>query len=918
MKNTIPLSRGTWGRSALAALVLATAAAWRADAQEAAVEGTQSAPLYAAGGTLTVSCTFAYPAGRALYSLLWTPTLPAGWTLLSAAGNGAPMVDPYGESIVFFGDLAANPVAFTYTVAVPPGAAGIEQLGATADYLLDGMADPVSCVLTTVPLSDAAPAHDAVGYMAGTPLTVTCTFAYPAGLPLYALMWTPELPPGWTLASAAGDGMPMVDPYGESIVFFGDLSANPLAFTYTVDVPPGAVGIQQLGGEVAYQLAGMAEFGTARVEPDTLPLQAMHRFEVVSAHGVPDPAVGVYTNFFGTPLAPQNTASETVGSRVFACIGWTMVGNEPASGTETSFAMTVSGDAVLTWNWAAPLISPAGTVAVAMDEDGAPTPWAMPAISAIEEGAPDATLTWSLASAPLHGVATISGTGTVPSITYVPTEHWFGTDSFDVRVEDGLGGSDVVTLEVTVQSVNDVPRMVTEIADQSATEDIPFAFTVDAGAFVDDDGDALTWSAEGLPAWLAFDPATRTFSGTPIEGQDGAWTITVSVADPFDATASQAFELVAQPVNDAPQVGVPMQDQGATEDIAFSLTLDAGCFTDSDAGDVLTWRAEGLPVWLSFDPGTRAFSGTPPNGQDGVSTVVVTVRDIAGEEASQSFSLTVVAVNDPPVVEDLVLTTDEDTPVIGRIAASDEEGVALVFAVVQSTTSGAFSLAQDGTVAYAPNLDWSGVDNAVVSVSDGVSTLEVAVQITVRPVVDPLRLLVTLDRTSLETWAGELSEHVYAPDDRAVSFALAGAATRGTVTLTAAGTMSYTRFPEFTSGLEYIPVVASDGQTSVALMVKVMVTDDEGEDIPPVATYINAISVSDPGEGASLAVLGLESPSWPILQSCTDLLVADWQDVPELGEVLPRVIQADGGDGQYVFTLDLDGAPVRFFRLRSP
>jgi len=348
------------------------------------------------------------------------------------------------------------------------------------------------------------------------------------------------------------------------------------------------------------------------------------------------------------------------------------------------------------------------------------------------------------------------------------------------------------------------------------------------------------------------------------------------------------------------------------------LTLDAACFSDSDAGDVLAWRADGLPAWLAFDPATRSFEGTPLNGQDGVSTIVVTVRDTAGEEASQSFSLAVTAVDDPPVVEDLVLVTDEDTPVIGRIAAQDEEGVALVFAVVQSTASGSFSLAQDGTVAYAPNLDWSGSDEAVVSVSDGVSTETVTVRITVRPVVDPLRLLVMLDRTSLETWAGELAQHVYAPDGRAVTFALAGPATRGTVALAASGTMTYTRFATFTAGVEYIPVLASDGQTSVALMVKVMVTDDEGEDIPPVATYINAISVSNPGDGASLAVLGLESPSWPILQSCTDLLAADWRDVPELGESVPRVVEAGGGDGQYVFTLELDGAPTRFFRLRSP
>ena len=62
-----------------------------------------------------------------------------------------------------------------------------------------------------------------------------------------------------------------------------------------------------------------------------------------------------------------------------------------------------------------------------------------------------------------------------------------------------------------------------EIADQSTDEDAGFSFTVPATSFIDvDAGDSLTLSAtladgSPLPAWLSFDAATQTFSGTPAQ-----------------------------------------------------------------------------------------------------------------------------------------------------------------------------------------------------------------------------------------------------------------------------------------------------------------------------------------------------------------------------------------------------------------
>ena len=105
-----------------------------------------------------------------------------------------------------------------------------------------------------------------------------------------------------------------------------------------------------------------------------------------------------------------------------------------------------------------------------------------------------------------------------------------------------------------------------------------------------------------------------------------------------------------------PPVAVnPIAGQTATEDAAFSFTIPANTFADPDLGDTLTYRATladgtALPSWLSFDPQTMTFSGTPTNDDVGILPLRVTATDTAGASVSDDFNVTVSNVNDPPVV----------------------------------------------------------------------------------------------------------------------------------------------------------------------------------------------------------------------------------------------------------------------------
>ena len=173
-------------------------------------------------------------------------------------------------------------------------------------------------------------------------------------------------------------------------------------------------------------------------------------------------------------------------------------------------------------------------------------------------------------------------------------------------------------------------------------------------------GDTLSYGAtrangDALPSWLAFDPTTRTFSGTPLNADVGTLSVKVIATDTGGLTAFDTFDVTVANTNDAPTLATAIADQTATEDAAFSFAVPANAFADVDVGDTLTYgaaRANGdaLPSWLAFDPTTRTFSGTPLNADVGTLSVKLTATDAAGAAAFDTFDVAVANTNDAPTV----------------------------------------------------------------------------------------------------------------------------------------------------------------------------------------------------------------------------------------------------------------------------
>ncbi len=98
-------------------------------------------------------------------------------------------------------------------------------------------------------------------------------------------------------------------------------------------------------------------------------------------------------------------------------------------------------------------------------------------------------------------------------------------------------------------------------------------------------------------------------------------------------------------VNAAPTLQNALVNQTGNEGTALSYTFALNTFNDPEAAP-LTYTAsldggDSLPAWITFNPTTRAFTGTRPAiDETETITVRVTAADIYGRTASGTFTIT--------------------------------------------------------------------------------------------------------------------------------------------------------------------------------------------------------------------------------------------------------------------------------------
>jgi VCBS repeat-containing protein len=270
----------------------------------------------------------------------------------------------------------------------------------------------------------------------------------------------------------------------------------------------------------------------------------------------------------------------------------------------------------------------------ASDPDGLPSP-----------------LTISLVSGPQHGQLTLSSSG---GYSYSPDADFNGADSFTYEANDGLLGSNVATISLTVTEVNDAPTAnpdTTTVAEDHsvvinvlgndsrgpANEAVQTLSVVSASAL----HGSVTINSDG----------TLTYAGNA--DYNGADTISYTIRDngttnggPDSLQSSSTVAVTVTPVNDAP-VFTSSANFSAAENQAVVGTVaaidpehDSFVFARAGGADQAFFVIDAHTGALSF-VSSPDFEAPADANHDNVYDVLVSATDTFGASSSQTIHVTV-------------------------------------------------------------------------------------------------------------------------------------------------------------------------------------------------------------------------------------------------------------------------------------
>ncbi|HCG9901935.1 TPA: tandem-95 repeat protein [Vibrio parahaemolyticus] len=326
-------------------------------------------------------------------------------------------------------------------------------------------------------------------------------------------------------------------------------------------------------------------------------------------------------------------------------------------------------------------------------------------------------------------------------LVFTPAENFNGDAEITYTVTDGQL-TDEAKVTVTVNPVNDAPTIKVD-AVESITENAVSTDTVVATLTVRDTDtpeDQLTVSLENNSNGyfvLVGNEVKLTQAGVDAVNNDELnlkdLTISASVSDGVNPTASDSDSLVVNRVNDAPTVENAIADQVLSEDFgAYTIDLNE-VFKDSDSA--LNFSVSGNnSIQISIVNGVATI--TPTADWNGKETITFTATDPSGESISQTVNFTVAPVAD--IVADKA-TVVEDTPTIIKVLGNDTfegDGKVVSLDTNNGPSNGTVSVNPDGSVTYTPNDNYHGEDTFTYIVTSGDVSESTTVEVNVTPIND--------------------------------------------------------------------------------------------------------------------------------------------------------------------------------------
>ncbi|OUR88395.1 hypothetical protein A9Q81_23950, partial [Gammaproteobacteria bacterium 42_54_T18] len=312
-------------------------------------------------------------------------------------------------------------------------------------------------------------------------------------------------------------------------------------------------------------------------------------------------------------------------------------------------------------------------------------------------------LTFSVTGLP--SFVTLSGS----EITVTPNYDAAGAyGPITVSVTDGID-TDSTTFALTITNNNQSPE-ITSIPVTIIAEGQSYQYNVVA---MDNDGDVLTYSLGVAPTGMSVNPLSGVVAWEPNFTSSGAELVIVNVTD-GQQSVQQSYTITINNTNQAPVINsAPITS--ATENMVYQYTVVA---SDAD-GDALDYQLTApLPGMLINTSGE--ISWIPTFTQSGDHTATVTASD-GVLTATQSFVITVVNTNQPPVLTAITnQTVVENNTITVSLSATDADNDTLIYSVVGLPS---FASLNGAEITITPGYDDAGSYGPItVTATDGVDS----------------------------------------------------------------------------------------------------------------------------------------------------------------------------------------------------
>ncbi|MBA7598743.1 MAG: tandem-95 repeat protein [Calditrichaeota bacterium] len=437
-------------------------------------------------------------------------------------------------------------------------------------------------------------------------------------------------------------------------------------------------------------------------------------------------------------------------------------------------------------------------------------------------------LTYQVITDPVNGVLS----GSAPALTYTPNANFSGDDGFTFQVSDGTL-TDVGTVTISVRATNDPPVAVDDA--YNVDEDNTLAIDALSGVLANDsdpDGDPLTAEPVSSPSNGSLTlNADGAFTYTPQADFNGTDSFTYAVSDGI-ASDQATVTVTVNPVNDDP---VALDDEatvGQRQSVSIAI-LDNDTDVDGDALTVKNVRQAKGVVHINSDSTLITVEYTSTPNFVGLDEFFYTIEDGHGGQASATVRVTVLDVNDPPVITSpATAQATEDQPFTYVATATDPEGQPITFAF--SNLSAWLEVDASGNSVSGTPTEGVTSGSLTITASDGELTAVLDVTVTVGQVNDPPVAVddaysVNEDTDLVIGAPGVLDNDSDIEDDPLTAVLVAGPS-NGSLTLNTDGSFTYTPDAGY-NGTDTFTYKVSDGKLESS-PATVTITVDEVNDAP--------------------------------------------------------------------------------------